>query len=72
MTRCELRWLAQRLSRSTGDRNSTAATDAYQKLAVFGIEGSELTMRVLLIAIPTMLVVGFGAWAVLVLVVLEH
>jgi hypothetical protein len=31
-----------------------------------------LVMRVLLIAIPTVLVISFGAWAFLVLVVLEH
>ena len=29
-------------------------------------------MRSLLIAIPALLMVGFGAWAFLVLVVLEH
>jgi hypothetical protein len=29
-------------------------------------------MRSLLIAIPTLLTLSFGAWAILVLVVLEH
>jgi hypothetical protein len=60
--RFSLRCLCIKLMRGGGPSSSKLRDDSHRRQA----------MRSLLIAIPTLLTLSFGAWAILVLVVLEH